>query len=179
MTMFYLVCTPIAIVALAVAAAIGLFVYGKRIPVGHVIAVEVALKKSPQEVYALIADVPGHARWAPRVRSVTAADPHEGKPTFRMRVDRHEFVIAVTAAEPPRAFALTILGDTMFSGVWRWDITPTPTGCTVRLTERGEIYAALARAMVRVTGMEAKFLLRNLSGLAKHLGEAATPRRVA
>jgi hypothetical protein len=177
--MHILLYTALAIVTITALFALSLLVYGKFIPVAHVTAVEITLKRSAQEVYDLVADVPGHARWAPRVRSVTPAPPHDGMPAYRMAVDRQEFFFYVSAAEPPRSFTLTVPGDRMFSGTWTWDITPAPGGCTVRLTERGEVYAAFVRGMLRVLGMEARFLLLNLSGMAKHFGEGATPRRVA
>lgn len=174
-----------ALVIAAVVTALALHLYGKRIPVGHVVACEINLKRSPQEVYDLVADVPGHVNWAPNVRGITEAPPDNGRPAYRMRVDRQEMYFFVSAAEPPRTFTLTVPGDKMFRGTWTWDITQTPgvggggAGCTVRLTERGEIFVAFVRAMLRVLGMETKYLALNLSGMAKHFNDPARPRRVA
>ncbi len=177
--MTILIYAAVAAVTLLVVVGVALLLYGKRIPIGHVIAVEIPLKRSADEVYDLIADVPGHVRWAPKVKSVDALEPRDGKPVYRMRVDRQAFTIVAGVVEPRRALMLTIVDDKMFRGTWTWTIAPTPQGCTVRLTERGEISSALARAMVRVTGMQDKFLVLNLSGMAKHFGTEVRPQRVA
>lgn len=177
--MFWALSIAGAVVALLVVLLLVLAIYGRTIPVARTTAVEVDLRKSPQEVYALISDVAGFVRWAPDVRSIKQEPSHDGKPAYTMRIDRQNMFFSVTAAEPPKTFALTIRGNKICSSSWCWDITPTPAGCTVRLTECGEVYISIIRAMLRVCNMEAKHLTSNLAAMAKHLGEDPAVRRLA
>jgi hypothetical protein len=43
-----------------------------------------------------------------------------------------------------------IVGETQFGGTWTFDIVPTPTGSRVTITERGEIYNVIFRALSKL-----------------------------
>jgi hypothetical protein len=42
-----------------------------------------------------------------------------------------------------------IVDETAFGGTWTMEITPTPSGSRLTITERGEIYNPVFRALAR------------------------------
>ena len=110
----------VAIVALA--ALVGSF-----LPVGHEASRSAEFSRPPQEVFALISDVPNYKQWWP-----------EG-----------ETRVAVVESVPPTRFVTKIVDETAFGGTWTMEIVPTPAGARLTITERGEIYNVIFRTLSR------------------------------
>jgi hypothetical protein len=63
---------------------------------------------------------------------------------------------------PPARLVTKIVGETQFGGTWTFEVVPTPSGSRLTITERGEIYnvvfRALAKYVIGYTGTMDSFL---------------------
>ena len=113
--------TVVSLVAIAGAIAL----VGYFLPVAHEASKSAEFNKPPEEVFALIADPNGYPGWW----------------------DGADVKTEVVERVPPSRLVRKIVGETQFGGTWTFDIVPTPTGSRVTITERGEIYNVIFRAL--------------------------------
>ena len=100
---------------------------GWLLPVGHEASRSAAFNRPPAEVFALITDQKNYSTW-------WAGDSVKSE---------------VVENVPPSRFVTRIVGETSFGGTWTFDITPTAGGSRLSITERGEIYNVVFRALAR------------------------------
>jgi len=115
-----------AVVALGglvgVIAAIGLL-----LPVAHQASRSAEFKRPPAEVFALVSDLPNYSTWWPG----------------------NSVQVAVVESVAPSRFVTRIVGETAFGGTWTIEIAPTPGGSHVTVTEHGEVYNVIFRALAK------------------------------
>ena len=116
-----------------VAALIGLVgilaAVGYSLPVAHVASRSADFNTPPEQVFALVSDLKNYGSWWP-----------EGTETR----------VAVVESVPPSRFVTKIdEPDAPFGGTWTMEIVPTPAGSRLTITERGEIYNPIFRALAR------------------------------
>lgn len=116
----YIVVSLIAVVGII--ALIGLF-----LPVGHEASRSAEFNKPPDVVWALIADPNSYGRWWQGAQVKTA----------------------VVESVAPKKLVTKIVDETQFGGTWTWEITPTPNGTRITITERGEIYNVVFRTLAK------------------------------
>jgi uncharacterized protein YndB with AHSA1/START domain len=116
----YVVVSLIAVVG--VVALIGFF-----LPVGHEASRSAEFKQPPDVVFALIADPNSYSGWWKGADVKTA----------------------VVESVPPKQLVTKIVDETQFGGTWTWEITPTPDGSRLTITERGEIYNVVFRTLAK------------------------------
>jgi hypothetical protein len=114
-----------ALIALvAILAAVGAF-----LPVQHVASRSAEFNAPPEQVFALVSDLKNYGAWWP-----------EGTETR----------VVVVESVPPSRFVTKIdEPDAPFGGTWTMEIVPTPTGSRLTITERGEVYNPIFRALAR------------------------------
>ena len=56
---------------------------------------------------------------------------------------------AVVESVPPSRLVTRIVNETQFGGTWTFEISPTPSGSRLTITERGEIYNVVFRALAK------------------------------
>ena len=110
---------------LAVVGAVALL--GYFMPVGHEASRSAEFRKPPEAVFALIADPRGYHGWW----------------------DGADVKTEVVERKPPSKLVTKIVGETQFGGTWTFDISPTESGSRLTITERGEIYNVIFRALSR------------------------------
>ena len=116
----YIVVSLIAVVGIV--ALIGFF-----LPVGHEASRSAEFNKPPDVVFALIADPNSYSGWWSGAQVKTA----------------------VVESVPPKKLVTKIVDETQFGGTWTWEITPTPNGSRMTITERGEIYNVVFRTLAK------------------------------
>jgi len=110
----------------AIAGAIALV--GYFLPVAHEASKGGEFSRPPEDVFALLADPNGYKGWW----------------------DGADVKTEVVERVPPSKLVTKIVGETQFGGTWTFDIVPTPTGSRVTITERGEIYNVIFRALSKL-----------------------------
>ena len=107
---------------IGVIAVIGFF-----LPVAHEASRSADVNKSTDEVFALIADPNSYKSWW----------------------DGAEVKTEIVERVPPTKLVTKIVGETQFGGTWTFEIAPTPNGARLTITERGEIYNVIFRALAK------------------------------
>jgi hypothetical protein len=112
-----------SLIALAgIVAAVGFF-----LPVGHEASRSADFAHPPEAVWALIEDPGSYRQWW----------------------DGADVTTAVVESRPPSRLVTRIVGETQFGGTWTFEIRPTARGSRLTVTERGEIYNVIFRALAR------------------------------
>lgn len=117
----WIVASLVAVVG--VIALIGFF-----LPVSHVASRSAEFDKPVEQVFALMSNPAAYEQW------------------WLGATVKSEVVEMV----PPSKVVTRVVGETQFGGTWTIDITPTPAGSRVTITERGEIYNVLFRALSKL-----------------------------
>jgi hypothetical protein len=100
---------------------------GSLMPVAHVASRSAEFSKPPDDVFALIADPDSYKQWW----------------------DGADVKTEVVERVPPSKLVTKIVGETQFGGTWTIEIAPTPAGSRMTVTERGEIYNVIFRALAQ------------------------------
>ena len=135
----------------ALAAAIGLVAaVGWMLPVNHEAARSADFPKPAEDVYALVSNVRDYPAWWPDISRVDMLADDPGKTTFREHMSDGPIVMTVIERNSPARFVTKIDDpDQPFGGTWTFAISPTPAGSRLTITERGEIYNPIFRALAR------------------------------
>jgi uncharacterized protein YndB with AHSA1/START domain len=135
---------PIAVLVLLV------LVVGWLLPVGHEASRSISVGRSPQDVYAVIADVETYPKWWSDMVRVEMLPAQEGRIRFRQHMSSGPVVVEIVETSAPTKFVTRIADpDQPFGGTWTWEIAPAGSGSTITITERGEVYSPLFRFMSR------------------------------
>jgi hypothetical protein len=102
-------------------------VIGYFLPVAHEASRSADVKQSPDQVFALIADPNSYKSWW----------------------DGAEVKTEIVERVPPTKLVTKIVGESQFGGTWTFDVAPTTTGSRLTITERGEIYNVVFRALAK------------------------------
>jgi uncharacterized protein YndB with AHSA1/START domain len=100
---------------------------GYLLPVNHEASRRTEFNKPPEVVFALIADPSTYPGW------------WQGA----------EVKTAVVENVPPSRLVTKIVDETQFGGTWTFEVTATPSGSRLTITERGEIYNVIFRALAK------------------------------
>jgi hypothetical protein len=115
-------------IVVSVAALVGILaLIGYSLPVGHEASRSAEFNKPPEVVWGLIADPNTYQGWW----------------------DGADVKTEVIERVPPTKLVTKIVGETQFGGTWTFDIAPAPNGSRMTITERGEIYNPVFRALAR------------------------------
>ncbi len=134
------------LVGIVVLAAI----VGWLLPVSHVATGRRTLAASPDRVWQHITDVEAFPNWRSDVRRVERLPDRDGRAVWTEEGSSGRLTLAVEKIEPPRLLVSRIADpDLPFGGTWTYEIAPAAAGCTLTITEHGEIYNPLFRVMAR------------------------------
>jgi hypothetical protein len=119
--------TPLlGLAGVLVALLLGVFGYGKTLPVAHVATRSKRIPARPEIVWGLINDPVATKGWAGDTQTEV--------------VERDE----------PRLLVTKIVGQTAYGGTWTFEIAPDGhDASTVTITERGEVYNPVFRVLSR------------------------------
>jgi uncharacterized protein YndB with AHSA1/START domain len=144
---------------------------GWMLPVAHVASRSVTVTASPEEVWRIITDVDAFPTWRSDVRKVERLADRDGRAVWVEEGASGRMTIATERSEPPRTLVTRIADPNLpFGGTWTYTLVPSAGGCTVTITENGEVYNPVFRAMARfVFGYEAT-MASYLEGLLRRTG---------
>lgn len=117
------------LLAALIAFVVSLTLVGYSLPVEHVASRSTEINAPPEKVFALVSDLENYGSWWPEGTETRVAVV-ESVPTSRF----------VTKIDEP---------DAPFGGTWTMEIVPTAAGSRLTITERGEIYNPVFRALAR------------------------------
>ena len=139
----------LVILSVLLVAVLAVVIVGWRLPVAHVATSAVQLKASPESVFTLISTPENYAAWRPDVKKVDVTT-EQGVTRFREDGSNGPILFEITEITPPKRFVTRIADKSLpFGGRWIYEITPTPSGSQLRITEEGEVYNPIFRFVSR------------------------------
>jgi uncharacterized protein YndB with AHSA1/START domain len=166
---------------LALAALVAVFVaIGALLPRAHVASARVTLRQPTAAVWHAITDVEAFPSWRQDVTTVERRPAQEGRAVWVEVGPQGRLPLEVVEAVEPSRLVLRIADpDLPFGGTWTYEIASADTGCTLTITERGEIRNPVFRFMARVIFGYHATIEGYLTSLGRKFGEAVSPVRVA
>ncbi len=162
------------LVAVVVAVLIAVvLVVGQMLPEEHHASRMLVTKQQPQVIWDTINDHANEPGWRADVASVTSLGERDGKPVWQENYKDGNTVAMITTESKPPARMVRELTDLEgpFSGRWEIDITPTPEGSSIRITEIGKVSNPIFRFVSKYVIGHTTFMERYLTGLAGKFGE--------
>jgi hypothetical protein len=161
--------------AIAVAAVV-MIVIGMMLPKAHVASRMIHLNQPAETVWATVTDFANWTDWNTRITSMVRMDDQDGCEVWNMKSSFGDMPSAIVERVAPSRLVTKIADPKLpFGGTWTWRIEPDADGCTVRITEDGEIYNPFFRFMSRYIfgydGTMKGFLL----ALGQKYGEDVSP----
>lgn len=157
---------PVVVILVAV---LTVYVWGSMLPLAHVASRSVQLARPAEEVWAVITGFENTPSWRPEVSSVVRRVDDEGREVFVETNDYGEFAYRVEESVPTERLVTCIVDHPDFGGCWTYEISPTPEGCQLTITEAGEIYSPVFRFFGEVVfGLDAT-INSYLDALSEHM----------
>ena len=137
----------------AVATVVGLvllvFVVGWLVPTTHTATVVRELPAPPAEVWRLVRNLEGSARWRPTVSEVVVVDRRDGRAVYEERGGPGPLRYVVESESEPSELVTRIVDNADFGGTWTYRLTEAGSGCELSITEDGVIHNPLFRFFAR------------------------------
>jgi hypothetical protein len=117
---------------------------GSLLPQKHVVSRSVSVNWPPEAVWNLITSPP---TWRSSIRAYRELAETNGRRMWQ-ETDDHGQTLTFEAVEsaPPRHLVTRIADVKLpFGGTWTYQIAPTGLGCSLTVTEEGEVYNPLFR----------------------------------
>jgi uncharacterized protein YndB with AHSA1/START domain len=160
----------ILIIALIIAVPLILVVVtGAMLPKNHTVSLTTTLRQPPETVWSLISGPP---TWRPDVRSYEELAPRNGHRMWRETDKRGQSITyeAIESASPRRLVTRIADPKLPFGGTWTYEITPTAEGCSLTITENGEVYNPVFRFVSRFMMGHAATLSNYMKAVHAKLG---------
>jgi hypothetical protein len=150
---------------------------GSQLPKNHVASRSILLRKSPQDVYAVIRDFASTPKWRADVKQVDV-EGSPGGPVYFREVAKHGTVNYELIEDVPGQRMVTKIRDTDlgYAGQWTYTLAAENGGTRVTITEDGEVSNVLFRFMSRYVFGQTSTIDSYLTSLANHFGEQAVPQ---
>ncbi len=154
-------------------------ILGARLPVAHVARVRGAYRQEPQAIWDCVTRVSAAANWRSGLKQVERLPDRDGHPVWVEVSRRGRLTLVFETMEAPRRLVTRIADDKLpFGGTWTFEIAPAPQGCTLTITEDGEIYGPMFRFMAHHVFGYHTMQTRYLRDLGKKFGETTQPERL-
>ena len=150
---------------------------GSRLPKSHVASRSILLRRSPQEVYAVVRDFGSASKWRSDVKQMDVEAP-QGGPVYFREVGKNGTVNYELVEDVPGQRMVTRIRDTDlgYSGQWTYLFAAENGGTRVTIREDGEVSNVLFRFMSRYVFGHTATMDSYLTSLAKRFGEEAVPQ---
>jgi uncharacterized protein YndB with AHSA1/START domain len=166
---------PLIVAGLLIGVVALLALIGMLMPRGHVASRTVRFKAGPEQVWGLISDFAGAARWRSDIERVERLPDQNGHAVW-LEVNRRGWRLPLELIEstPPSRQVTRIADPHMpFGGTWTWEVVAAAGGgSSITITERGEIGNPFFRVMSVMSDKRAT-MDRYLTDLGKQVGEEA------
>ncbi len=148
-------------------------VAGWLLPKEHVASLMVRLNQNPDAVWSAITDAGAMPAWREGLKSVKTLPSRNGLPAWVENVSgAGDISLETTVSEPPKKLVVRIADPNLpFGGAWTYEIVPTADGCTLRITENGEVRNPIFRLLSRFD--QPGTIRTYLKSLSRKFGEPA------
>jgi uncharacterized protein YndB with AHSA1/START domain len=164
-------------VAALFAVAIGV---GSRLPKTHIAASRIRLPAPPEDIWAVLTDFGGHAEWRPGLKKVELGPDIDGLPSwYEVCASNLKVHFRVVESKPPRRLVTRLVGDKLpLTGSWVYELTATPEGTELVVTEQDRIFSPFFRFLTRFVVNHHAVMDVFLIALARAFGESVRPEHL-
>ena len=150
---------------------------GSILPKSHDTSRSILLRRSPQEVYAVVRDFGAAPQWRSDVKQVEVEAP-PGGPVYFREVGKNDTINYELVEDVPGQRMVTRIRDTNlgYSGQWTYLFAAENGGTRVTIREDGEVSNVIFRFMSRYVFGQTATIDSYLTSLAKRFGEDAAPQ---
>lgn len=154
-------------------------IVGMLLPVGHVASVRVRLHQSQEAVWKVLTDFENHPSWRSGLTKMERLSDRDGLAVWREEGKFGPLTYEITEQQPSERMVTTIADPGLpYGGSWTYEIAPEGEGCSVTITERGEVKNPVFRFMSRFVFGHHATAEAYLGDLAGRFGEEASPERI-
>ena len=130
---------------------------------------------SPESLYAAITSVEAFPTWRSKVTSVERVASPTGARSYRETGGDGAILYVVEEEIPSRRFVTRIADPSLpFGGTWTFELSPSASGTTLRITEDGEVYNSVYRFMSAYVFTHHATIDMYLTDLGKRFGTTVT-----
>ena len=154
---------------------------GALLPQNHIATRAAKFRRSPQELWQAITNIPDFPNWRPGLRSVERLPDRDGHTMWLERTSHDAIPYEAIEFSPPdsvgKARMVGKIADLKlpYGGTWTYELTPADGGGTdLRITERGEVYNPIFRFVSRFVMGHTKTIDDYLVALGQKFGENVT-----
>jgi uncharacterized protein YndB with AHSA1/START domain len=142
----------IYVLAVLVAIILVVTVIGYSLPEDHTATAQRTYDHSVAAVWSMITTVERYPEWRPSVEAVEVLSASGERPKWRETWSRREKVtFRVTEWAEPRQLAVVIDDDDLpYGGRWVYGLSHAGDGCTLTITEEGEVHNPIFRFVARL-----------------------------
>lgn len=151
---------------------------GSRLPVEHAASSRTYIYQPPERVWQVLTDLEALPDWRTDLVSVQLIGETAGLPRWREESRYGSFELQVIEMQAPERLVVTLRDPgEQFGGRWTYTLAPMAGGRATRLTitEQGEIYHPLMRAMSHYRLGHHGTMDASLIQLAAHFGREVEP----
>jgi uncharacterized protein YndB with AHSA1/START domain len=160
---------PAALVAVVASA----WLIGLMLPKGHIATRTVELKRSPDAVWEMLTSYDKMPSWRAGLQKIERLPDANGHAVWRETSKDGELPLETVESTPPRRLVRKIADPKLpFGGTWTYQIQPSSEGCTLTVTEDGEVYNPIFRLVSKFMNQAA-----TIEGFLKSLESAMTSAR--
>ena len=163
----------IGVVVILVSLIALVAIVGVLLPKSHVVSRSMSFKQSPEEVWRVISDYAGQAKWRQDLKTIEVLPEKNGHALIR-EIDKSGDAITYETIEsaPPKKLVRRIADENLpFGGTWTFAIKPSGQGSMLTLTENGEVYNPIFRFVSRFVMGHTANIDGYLEGLQKELSK--------
>jgi Polyketide cyclase / dehydrase and lipid transport len=152
-------------------------IIGLCLPKGHVASRWAEFKQPAEKVWDLMADYENTATWRGDISRVERLPDREGRPVWIEHGGDGPLTIERMGAQRPSRMVTRIADEKLpFGGTWTYEISPTPGGCRVTITENGEVYNPIFRFVGRFIIGHTSTMEGYLRAIGGKFGEQVEPK---
>jgi uncharacterized protein YndB with AHSA1/START domain len=160
------------VLGVLIASLILIMLIGWLLPREHVASREGRYRQPPEAIWKAITDVDAMPSWREGLKGVKRLPDRNGLPAHVEISSMGEIPMETVEMLPPRRMVGCIADPKLpFGGTWTFEITPTPEGANLRITERGWVSNPLFRFLSRFVFGYTGTIESYLKSLAKKFGE--------
>jgi hypothetical protein len=139
-------------IVVGVVFVVGLVValIGSRLSKTHRASISGTFSVPAEVIWATITNVEGFPSWRAGMTRVERLPDRGGLPVWVEHGRSGRLTLAMERADAPLLLVTRIADPNLpFGGTWTYEVTRTPEGCRLAITEDGEIYNPVFRFMAR------------------------------
>ncbi|MBM3993635.1 MAG: SRPBCC family protein [Planctomycetes bacterium] len=166
-------------VGIVAGALVMMYVVGYFLPADHEVSRTITLKQQLDVVWQVITDFANMPSWHKDVVKVERLPDKNGHEVWK-ETQAGDFVMSLETTEstPPTRLVRTIADDGgAFTGRWEFVLTAMEGGCTLSITEFGEVANPFFRFMFRMFMKPEYYLERYLNALEARFADAPTEKK--